>query len=112
MAPPSQVSVDARQRPRGEVRDVKLFRFADTLRGRTASAVQSLRDDNHLEIVVLTGDNAHAASAVARMLDLEDFQVSRRANIGVLVYCNRARKDALVCVSRSCHTCTIDVLSR
>eukprot|EP00241_Pyramimonas_parkeae_P000237 CAMPEP_0114238112 /NCGR_PEP_ID=MMETSP0058-20121206/7751_1 /TAXON_ID=36894 /ORGANISM="Pyramimonas parkeae, CCMP726" /LENGTH=1132 /DNA_ID=CAMNT_0001350201 /DNA_START=391 /DNA_END=3789 /DNA_ORIENTATION=+ len=69
------VSVDARQRPRGEVRDVKLFRFADTLRGRTASAVQSLRDDNHLEIVVLTGDNAHAASAVARMLDLEDFQV-------------------------------------
>jgi heavy metal translocating P-type ATPase len=50
-----------------------LISVADPIKATTAEAIQQLRDAG-LRIVVLTGDNAATAAAVARQLGLDDVQ--------------------------------------
>lgn len=50
-----------------------LFGISDPLRVDTASAIERLKRDG-LKVVMLTGDNAHTAAAVARDAGIDDFR--------------------------------------
>jgi len=50
-----------------------LFGVSDPLRGDTVSAIQRLQADG-LRVVMLTGDNAHTAGAIAREVGIDDFR--------------------------------------
>ncbi|GHE22390.1 heavy metal translocating P-type ATPase [Halomonas urumqiensis] len=50
-----------------------LFGISDPLRHDTISAVKRLRDDG-LRVVMLTGDNAHTAAAIAAEVGIDDYR--------------------------------------
>ncbi|TFH88747.1 copper-translocating P-type ATPase [Billgrantia azerbaijanica] len=54
-------------------RPAALFGISDPLRHDTVAAVKRLRDDG-LRVVMLTGDNAHTAAAIAREVGIDDFR--------------------------------------
>nr|WP_298414972.1 heavy metal translocating P-type ATPase [uncultured Halomonas sp.] len=52
---------------------IALFGVSDPLRSDTVAAVKRLQEDG-LKIVMLTGDNAHTAAAIAREVGIDDYR--------------------------------------